>query len=65
MDIQYFLEVSVVIMPLLIPLFHSKFLILLQNTFPYLKLMISACPSNPRSIERLKNHEHGLIYERI
>ena len=65
MDIQYFWEVLAVFMPLVIPPLDAEFIILYGNIFPYFKLIISACPSKPRSIERLKNDDNGLIYGRI
>ena len=52
-------------MPLIIPPLNAAFIILSGNIFPYFKSITSACPSKPRSIERLKNDEYGLIYDRI
>ena len=53
------------IMPLVIPPLHAELIFLSGNIFPYFKLIISACLSKSRSIERLKNDGDGLIYERI
>ena len=58
-------EVLAVIMPSVIPPLDAEFIILSGNIFPYFKLITSACPSKPRSIERLKNDDNGPIYERI